>query len=162
ELPLVRAIRGEEVDEAEVIVRNEKKPQSVVLSINARPLRGEQGSLRGGVIVFRDVTARKRSEEELRQSRERFELAVAGSPDGLWDWDLRANTVWYWERFRSMLGYDEDESPTQPGEWEKRLHPDDHDRAMATLRAHVKGSTAHYILEHRLRHKDGSYRWILG
>ena len=104
---------------------------------------------------------RRRAEEEMRQSRERFELAVRGSQDGLWDWDLRSNEVFFSARWKSILGYEDHEIPNELDEWEKRLHPDERERVLAANFAHITGDTSHYEYEYRLRHKDGSYRWIL-
>jgi serine/threonine-protein kinase len=110
--------------------------------------------------VARDITERRRAEEELRRSRERFELAVLGSQDGLWDWDVEADEVWYSPHLKRMLGYDDREFLNQAGETEKRVHPDDQPRWRAALDAHVAGLTDHYELEYRMRHRDGSYRWV--
>jgi PAS domain S-box-containing protein len=107
-----------------------------------------------------DVTARKRAEEELRRSRERFELAAQGSQDGLWDWDLITDEVYYSPRYKAMLGYDDHEFPDRSEEWVKRVHPDDLDRVRGELRAHFRGHESLSWLEFRMRHKDGSYRWI--
>jgi len=160
ELPLARAMRGEAIDDAEVFLRNEKRPDGILLSVNGRPLEDAQGRRSGGVVVFRDVTTRKLAEEELRKSRERFELAVLGSQDGLWDWDVEKNEVWYSPQMRAMLGYNEEEFPNRTGETEKRVHPDDHARWREALYGHVEGRTDHIELEYRIRHKDGSYRWV--
>jgi PAS domain S-box-containing protein len=107
-----------------------------------------------------DITARKRSEQELHKSRERFELAVLASQDGFSDWDVEAQQVWYSPRVRSMLGYSEEEFPDRPGETEKRVHPDDHARWRVLLHGHVTGATDHLEMEFRMLHKDGSYRWV--
>ena len=104
---------------------------------------------------------RRQAEEELRRSQERFELAVRGSQDGLWDWDLRTGDVYFSPRWKSMLGYEDHEIAHRIEEWQQRLHPDESERVMAANLAHAQGDTPYYEYEYRLRHKDGSYRWIL-
>jgi PAS domain S-box-containing protein len=161
ELPLQRALRGEEVNDAELFSRPVGGGKGIWTSANARPLRDESGCIRGGMVVFRDITERKRAEEELLRSRERFELAVRGSQVGLWDWDLRTNEIYYSPRWKSILGYADHEIADGFEEWEQRLHPDERAQVLAANFAHIEGTTPTYEYEYRLRHKDGSYRWIL-
>jgi PAS domain S-box-containing protein len=123
-------------------------------------VRDAAGKVTGVQAIAWDVTARKRAEEELRKSRERFELAVQGSQDGLWDWDLTTGEVYYSPRCKAMLGCADDELPNRSEEWINRLHPDDRDRVRAALRAEDEGRESLSWLEFRMRHKDGSYRWI--
>jgi PAS domain S-box-containing protein len=123
-------------------------------------VRDASGKVTGTQGIAWDVTARKKAEEELRRSRERFELAVQGSQDGLWDWDLRTDEVYYSPRYKAMLGYEDHEFPDRSEEWGKRVHPEDIDRVRAELRAHFKGRESLSWVEFRMRHKDGSYRWI--
>jgi PAS domain S-box-containing protein len=123
-------------------------------------VRDAGGNVSGVQGIAWDVTERKFAEEELRRSRERFELAVLASQDGLWDWDVAGNQVWYSPQMRKMLGYGEEEFPNRPGETEKRVHPEDHARWQAVLHGHVTGVTDHLEMEYRIRHKDGSYRWV--
>jgi PAS domain S-box-containing protein len=111
-------------------------------------------------LVRHDLSERGRSEQMLHRSRERFELAVRGSRDGLWDWDLATNEVYFSPRWKEQLGYRDHEVGSRYEEWESRLHPDDRERALATVRDYLAGRTPQYELEHRLRHKDGTYRWI--
>ena len=108
-----------------------------------------------------DISNRKRRDEELRRSRERFDLAVRGSNDGIWDWDLRTNSVYFSPRWKSMIGYDDDEIAGRFEEWETHLHPDDRAAAVATVQAYLQQQIPTYEVEHRMRHKNGSYRWIL-
>jgi PAS domain S-box-containing protein len=161
EMPSARAFRGEQADDVEMFICPAAGGEGIYASANARPLRGESGELRGSVVVFRDISERKRAEEELLRSRERFELAVRGSQDGLWDWDLRTGDVYYSPRWKSILGYEDHEIAHRIEEWEQRLHPDERERVIAANVAHAEGTTPHYEYEYRLRHKDGSYRWIL-
>jgi PAS domain S-box-containing protein len=161
DLSLARALRGEETDQIEMLIRNPHIPGGVLVSITGRPLRDSQGIPRGGVIVLRDVTARMHAEDELRRSRERFALAVEGSRDGLWDWDVTRAEVYFSPRWKAMLGYEDHEISNRFEEWSSRLHSEDRQRALQTIDDYFNGLLTEYSLEHRLCHKDGSYRWIL-
>jgi PAS domain S-box-containing protein len=99
--------------------------------------------------------------DESDLARERLALAIEGANDGLWDWDIIANTVYYSPRWKAMLGYRDDEISNSFDEWTRRIHPDDRERCLAAIQEHLDSPESAYRLEHRLRHKDGSYRWIL-
>ena len=108
-----------------------------------------------------EVVERAQVEQALRESQERYSLAVRSANDGLWDWDLRRNTIYYSPRWKSMLGYSEDEIRDNPDEWFKRVHPEDQPALQASLAAHLGGQTPGFESEHRMLHFDGSYRWVL-
>ena len=101
------------------------------------------------------------TEERLRESEERYTLAVRGADDGLWEWDLGSDHVYYSPRWKSMLGYTEDEVGDSVEEWRDRIHPEDRESTLAALQAHLDGVTARFENDHRLRHKNGRYRWVL-
>jgi PAS domain S-box-containing protein len=99
-----------------------------------------------------------RAKEALRTSEERYLLALAGSTDGLWDWDLQSNTVFYSDRFREILGYTPAEFPGTIGSLRSRLHPEDTTAVWAAIKRHLKERVA-YRVELRLRAKSGDYLW---
>ncbi len=144
------------------VLMNRKKNGEVYYADDTiTPLKDDRGCITHFVTTCKDITEQKQFEEELHKTRERFALAVEGSRDGLWDWDLTTNEVYYSPRWKSMLGYEDYELASRYQVWVELLHPDDHDRALATVQAYVDGVLPEYELEHRLRHRDGSYRWIL-
>jgi len=114
------------------------------------------------ITLCSDITREKRHLEELKISQERYALAVRGSNDGIWDWDLLDNSQYLSPRWKAMLGFAEDELANNYEEaFKARLHPDDVARVQEMTRAHFTGETPVYQLEFRLRHKDGHYVWIL-
>ena len=97
----------------------------------------------------------------LAESEQRHALAMQGANDGLWDWDVRDNRLFFSPRWKQMLGYSEPELGDAPGEWLGRVHPDDRAAATQALEAHLSGASHHFEHEHRIQHRDGSYRWML-
>jgi diguanylate cyclase (GGDEF)-like protein/PAS domain S-box-containing protein len=97
----------------------------------------------------------------LRESEERYALSVHGANDGLWDWNLTTNEVYWSPRWKAMLGYAADELGTNPDEWLTRVHRDDAARVASGLQAHLAHGSGHYESEHRLLHRDGTFRWVL-
>lgn len=160
QLPLLRALRGENIDAMEMILHHDSCQDVRWIVVSARPLRDPSGYIRGAVAVLRDITETKQAEETLRISRERFELAVQGSRDGIWDWDIQTGKVYYSTRWKEMLGYRDDEIESSFAEWERLLHPDDHIRAQRAIAHYLEGRIPSYGIEVRLRHKNGEYRWI--
>lgn len=111
--------------------------------------------------LVREITERRQTEEALRESEERYALAARGANDGLWDWNIRNNTVYYSFRWKSMLGFDDAGIGSTLEEWLSRVHPDDREQVEAKLSAHINSQSPQFECEHRIRHKDGTYRWML-
>lgn len=101
------------------------------------------------------------AEEALRESEKRYELAARGANDGLWDWDITANKIYFSPRWKAMLGYEEDEVKDTPEEWFNRVHPDDRKRVESEISSSIETPASHFICEYRMLHKDGTYRWML-
>lgn len=99
--------------------------------------------------------------EALRESQERYALAARAANDGLWDWNLRTNEIYYSPRWCLMLGYEESEIGNSPEEWFDRVHPSDREPTRLAIEIHQQGRTDHFEHEYRIRHRNGTYRWML-
>jgi PAS domain S-box-containing protein len=108
-----------------------------------------------------DITALKNTTQALSQSEQRWELAMSGANDGIWDWNVQTGEVYFSKRWKSMLGYEEDEIRASVEEWTERVHHDDLETTVAEIQRHLRGETNFYQSEHRLRCKNGEYKWIL-
>jgi diguanylate cyclase (GGDEF)-like protein/PAS domain S-box-containing protein len=141
-------------------VRRHRDGTDVECKIMGCPV--ELGNRQLGVFaLYVDISDRKRAEEALRRSEERYALAARGANDGLWDWDLEQNHVYFSARWAGMLGYSEDELTSDPQEWFSRVHPGDRARLRREITEHVDGRTPHFQCEYRLRHRNSSFHWML-
>ncbi len=111
--------------------------------------------------ISRDITERVEAEESLRKSEARWHFALEGSGDGVWDFNLKTNEVFYSLRWKTMLGYADNEIENKYNEWERRVHPEDLPACYTALQKYIKGETDIYTTEHRILCKDGKYKWIL-
>jgi PAS domain S-box-containing protein len=112
-------------------------------------------------IAISDVTREQETEAALRRSIERFELAVRGSRDGLWDWNVETGQVYFSPRWKEMLGYADAELTNDFDTWSRLLHDDDRPRVLGAVMAFTQGRSPEYRTEFRMLHRDGAYRWIL-
>lgn len=94
---------------------------------------------------------------KLRESEERYSLAVRAANDGIWDWNLKTNEIYFSPRWKDMLGYPEQAVGSGPEEWFSRVHPDDQKHVQSALTAHLKGIIEHFECEYRIRHANGDY-----
>lgn len=109
----------------------------------------------------RETAMRARLQAQLQETEQRYALAIAGANDGMWEWSPRTGAAFFSPRWKSMLGCLEDDVGERIEEWSSRIHPDDAPVVLQQLAAHVDGRTEHFEIEHRLRHRDGEYRWVL-
>jgi diguanylate cyclase (GGDEF)-like protein/PAS domain S-box-containing protein len=112
-------------------------------------------------VIVENITERKRSQEALRQSEERYALVSRAANDGLWDWDLATEKVYYSSRWKSMLGYEDHEIGENLDAWLSRVHPNDAKQLQAKIHTHLQQADSHFEQEYRMLHKNGDYRWML-
>lgn len=101
-----------------------------------------------------------RHKEQMAETELRWRFAIESSDLGLWDWDAVSNRVFFSPHWKQMLGYEESEIGEHLSEWENRVHPEDLPEVRTMLERHIKGETALYESDHRVRCKDGSYKWV--
>jgi len=97
----------------------------------------------------------------LKESEDRWQLALLGSNDGIWDWNIKTNSVFFSQRWKTMLGYEDQEIANNFDELSKRVHPDDLAHFQQAINDHLQQKTHSYNIEYRIQCQDGSYKWIL-
>ncbi len=105
--------------------------------------------------------AHKHAEAALRESEERYALAAKGANDGLWDWNLRTNVIYFSPRWKFMVGREEAEIGSSPEDWFRLVHPEDIEQLKEAIAQHLQGATSPFEVEYRMQHQNGGYRWML-
>lgn len=113
------------------------------------------------LVTLNDITEIKKTSKALEASEFRWKFALEGAGDGLWDWDIASETVFFSHRWKEMLGFSEHEIGSSLDEWKNRVYPEDLQDVMAAVQNYLDGKTPIYICEHRVLCKNGSYKWIL-
>jgi diguanylate cyclase (GGDEF)-like protein len=168
-LDVVPALSKTDVPRAmnEILGRGDRAPNAapnleVSAAIGARTLRVRVvPDVGGATLLWHDTTEETGAERRLIRNAERFALTAQGANDGLWELDLRTKEFYASARWRAMLGLPPSEDSGPRGDWFNRVHPDDLVSLNEALDAHLKGQTAHFQHEHRLRHEDGTYQRFL-
>jgi PAS domain S-box-containing protein len=112
--------------------------------------------------LLQENVRRKAVEEELRRSQERLGLALSGANEGIWDWHIQKDTVYYDDRYYTMAGYKPNEFAGTFGEFERRVHAEDIERIKSSIDRYLAGKLQTFKVEFRFLRKDGTYMWILG
>jgi diguanylate cyclase (GGDEF)-like protein/PAS domain S-box-containing protein len=139
---------------------HDKSGNLVVLDTHALPWF-EDNKFAGYVGISIDITTSIQAQHELFISNERLKLAIEGAGDGVWDWDLQNgefNGSW---RFQEILGFAYGEMSNQYDDWQKRIHPEDIARVQSVLEACLKNTVPFYVCEHRIKSKNGEWKWLL-
>jgi len=130
-------------------------------SVKRGPLCDAEGRVYGQFAVARDVTPQREGAAALERSEQQLALALHGAELGLWDWHVPSGTTQINARWAQMLGYRFEDVDPHISSWETLVHPDDWPRVRAELDPHLAGQSTSYRCEHRLRHRDGSWVWVL-
>ncbi len=112
------------------------------------------------LFIYNDVSENRYYQDELKENQQRFQLATEGANAGIWDWKLGTNEVFYSKIWKHHVGYEDHELKSEFATWEKLLHPDDSERMHHAVENYLKNPRGRFIEEFRMRHKNGSYRWI--
>ncbi|MDB9373515.1 PAS domain-containing protein [Nodularia sphaerocarpa] len=111
--------------------------------------------------ILATAIERQRFEDALKKSEERWQLAVRSTNDGIWDWNLKTNEMFFSRRWKEMLGYEDEEISSDVHEWCSRIHPEDFEAVQQAIADHNAKKTPFLIIEHQVQCQDGSYKWIL-
>jgi PAS domain S-box-containing protein len=123
--------------------------------------RDEWGKAVKLIGTARDVTEQKLAKDALVEAQQRLAIILKGADVGIWDWDLATNQIIFSDEWKGQLGYADDEISNHYEEWESRVHPDDLAPALERVKRAIEQCSTDYVSEFRMRHKDGSWCWIL-
>ena len=130
---------------------------AIELSISTLHLNGQVHAL--GIV--RDISERKRAEEQLRASEERWKFALEGAGDAVWDWNLDSDAIHFSPRLAVLLGWAEEQLGERFADWKRLIHADDWPRVEADIAAYREGRSTALVIEHRALCRDGSWKWLL-
>ena len=128
---------------------------------NSRIIRDSAGNVTHFLGYIVNITELVKKEYELKISKEVLQVAIEGSGDGFWDWNLKSSEVHFSKQWKKMLGFEENELEATLDEWKNRIHPEDIDEVFQDLNNYINGKNNKYSNTHRLRKKDGDYIWVL-
>ncbi len=141
--------------------RLRKKDGSIFFaSISSTSATDELGKVLHHDGIVEDITERKTVEKKILDTQNRYHRVIKASNTGIWEWDITTNKVYFSAQWKAILGYKDDEIPNKFEEWEKLLHPSDKHRINKSLKEYLEDPVGNYETEFRLRHQDGTYRWI--
>jgi PAS domain S-box-containing protein len=159
-LPIPRSDAGTGITARECTVMSQCGGSTSVL-VSLSPVIDEEAAVAGYVLTARDISVWKKFEEKLRKNHEQWMLAINGSQDGIWDWDIHNDKMFLSPNWKRMIGYEDNELPNEVATFKDRIHPEDRERVQAIIDRFIQGIVKQYSVEFRFRHKNGTFRWIL-
>ncbi|MDH4157123.1 MAG: PAS domain S-box protein, partial [candidate division Zixibacteria bacterium] len=154
-----KLLKHEPFDDHEYIaVRRDGSTFTVIVYSNLVVRDNKTFGIRG---VLHDITERKKTEDALKQSEQRYALATTAARVGVWDWNVQSGQFYIDPSLKANLGYEDHEIPNEPMAWAGLSHPEDREKAVSTAYAHMANGTPDFDHTQRMIHKDGSIRWLL-
>ncbi len=155
-----RKLAKAKLDKVETIRQN-KDGSFLEVIVHGGPILHE-GEVTALFIIYMNISGRKKIERSLKESQERFSIAIEAANEGLWDWNLLTDEIYFSPRYYTMLGYEPGEFPPLLESWVKLLHPEDREKTLTLNNFYKKNALETFEIEFRLRKKDNSWIWILG
>jgi len=152
---LIPSLESDHVD-IEMSITNPTTKEKIYLELTLSTLKNISFETIGIVCYCKDITKKKQIEKRLKESEEKFRLLSLTNNDAYWDWNVKTNTIYFSPRFKSLLGFEENEFKNEMGELDRRLEPGDRVMVNKLLNEHLEGKVPIYSSEYRLMHKDGN------
>ena len=138
-----------------------KEQKAIPVAFSMAEIISEEGKVEGMVCLARDITNRSRSQKALQEREERYSLAVEAANDGLWDYRVKKEEIYLSPRWKTMIGYEDEEIGNKMDDWYELIHPDTRETFKEQLLAYLKGIESEFEITYKIKHKDGDYRWVL-
>lgn len=135
-----------------------KNGSVIIASISCSPIYDSSNKIIGIANIARDITEKEKLLNELEESERKWRFALEGGNFGVWDWNIETNYVFYSPKWKSMLGYEDEEINSTYEEWTSRIHKEDYELVMEKMRRHFIGEE--YVVEYRIKFKNGNYKWV--
>ncbi len=138
-----------------------KEEKKIPIAFSSSTIQNERGEIEDLVCLGRDISHKQQTEKALRESESRYALASRAANDGLWDWNLLSNQIYFSPRWKSLLGYEEQALGNTPDEWFKRVHPDHLEQLSEAIISYLQNPLSQLEISYPMLHRDGNYRWML-
>ena len=138
-----------------------KEQKAIPVAVSMAEIVSEEGKVKGMVCLARDITNRSRSQKALQEREERYSLAIEAVNDGLWDYRVKNEEIYLSPRWKTMIGYEDEEIGNKMDDWYELIHPDTRETFKEQLLAYLKGIESEFEITYQIKHKDGDYRWVL-
>lgn len=148
--------------ERQTVVEHQTFGKITVFETVFRPARNSKGEIVGAVIIAKDVTEKRKADDILKETEERWRFAIEGAHQGVWDWNVQTGDIFFSDSYKKLYGYGPNDLKGRIEEWEDIIHPDDRTRMAKATEEHLHGDDPYYESTYRVKTKSGSYKWISG